>query len=85
MPQRSGRFFSLDDSDSSDSDPVEEQLIPMSCSDIQPIPLTSTSTLPMDSKLVQEQHFPSDFDMASPAFSSFLKNPSKFVSHVPKL
>ncbi|MBW0523649.1 hypothetical protein O181_063364 [Austropuccinia psidii MF-1] len=85
MPLRSGKFFSFNDSESSDSDSVVEQLVPTSRSDIQPIPLTSVSALPMDSKLVQEQSCPADFDMASPAFSSFLKNPSKFVSNVPKL
>ncbi|MBW0580914.1 hypothetical protein O181_120629 [Austropuccinia psidii MF-1] len=85
MPLRSGRFFSRDDPDSSDSDSVEEQLVPRSRTDNESIPFPHISTLRMESKSVQEQPCTSDLDMTSPAFSLFLKNPSKFVASVPKL
>ncbi|MBW0470306.1 hypothetical protein O181_010021 [Austropuccinia psidii MF-1] len=85
MPLHSGKFFSFNNSESSDSDSIVEQLVPTSHPDIEAVPLPSVSAFPMDSKLVQEQSQPSDYDMISPAFSLFLKNPSKFVLNVPKL
>ncbi|MBW0506937.1 hypothetical protein O181_046652 [Austropuccinia psidii MF-1] len=85
MPLRSGKFVSFNDSESSDSDSIVEQLVPTSRPDIKTVPLPSVSAFPMDYKLVQEQSHPSDYDMISPAFSLFLKNPCKFVSNVPQL
>ncbi|MBW0503458.1 hypothetical protein O181_043173 [Austropuccinia psidii MF-1] len=84
MPLRSGRFFSINDSDSSDSDSIEDQLLPTQQSLPNPsIPITTmTST---SNPLPKEECSNFTFDTTAPAFLSFLKNPSKFISHVPKL
>ncbi|MBW0538178.1 hypothetical protein O181_077893 [Austropuccinia psidii MF-1] len=87
MLLQSGRFFSSNDSDSdsSDSNSIEEQLVPSSSVDNHPIVPVLIPREQTDPKVVQEQSTSFDFDLSSPAFSSFLKNPSKFVSNVPKL
>ncbi|MBW0539096.1 hypothetical protein O181_078811 [Austropuccinia psidii MF-1] len=87
MLLQSGIFFSSNnsDSDSSDINSIEKQLFPASSVDNCPVVPISIPIEQMDPKVVQEQSTSFDFDLSSPAFSSFLKNPSKFVSNVPKL
>ncbi|MBW0482524.1 hypothetical protein O181_022239 [Austropuccinia psidii MF-1] len=87
MPPKSGRFLSLNNynSDSSDSNSLKEQLVPASSADAHPTFPLSIPKEQMDPKLVQEQLTSFDFALTSPAFLSFLKNPSKFVYNVPKL
>ncbi|MBW0524355.1 hypothetical protein O181_064070 [Austropuccinia psidii MF-1] len=87
MPLQSGRFLTSNnsDSDSSDSNSVEEQLVPTSSANTHPIVPISIPIEQMDPKVVQEQPTSSNFDLSSPTFSSFLMNPSKFFSNAPKL
>ncbi|MBW0530199.1 hypothetical protein O181_069914 [Austropuccinia psidii MF-1] len=87
MLLRSGSFFSSNDSDSdsSDSDSIEEQLVPASSVNTHAVVPISIPIEQMDPKVVQEQPTSFNFDLSSATFSSFLKNPSKFVYNVPKL
>ncbi|MBW0537391.1 hypothetical protein O181_077106 [Austropuccinia psidii MF-1] len=87
MPLCSGRFFLSNESDSSDSDSIEEQILPLSNPPVQSAPSTTVpiDTMVSTTPIKKDQPDIFGFDPSSPAFMSFLKNPLKFISHVPKL
>ncbi|MBW0478982.1 hypothetical protein O181_018697 [Austropuccinia psidii MF-1] len=82
MPLRSGRFFLSNESDS-----IEEQILPLSNPPVQSAPSTTVpiDTMASTTPIKKDQPNIFGFDPSSPAFKSFLTNPSKFISHVPKL